>query len=199
MSNSEPENRLLAALPRADFLRLTAGMSEVIFETKETAYRAGGPINYVYFPRTGVLSAVVVMRDGASAEVGLIGNEGVAGVAAFLGPFQAAVYPYTRGTMAASARTAACNSVHPNVERLARWLLMCHDRVGGDEFPITHEFMALMLGVRRATVTVTAGAIQSAGFIQYRHGQMRILDRAGLEATSCECYAAVRDVFKQAE
>jgi CRP-like cAMP-binding protein len=108
------------------------------------------------------------------------------------GPLRDAVHAYARGLLAAAGRVAACNALHPNDERLARWLLMCQDRVGGDEFPLTHEFMATMLGVRRATVTVTAGTLQSAGLIAYRHGRVRVLDRAGLEAAACECYAHMR-------
>ena len=75
----------------------------------------------------------------------------------------------------------------------ARWLLACRDRVGTDEFPLTHEFLAVMLGVRRATVTVTAGTLQTAGLIAYRHGRVTVRDRAGLEESACECYAAIRD------
>jgi CRP-like cAMP-binding protein len=90
------------------------------------------------------------------------------------------------------AQTAACNGCHPVEERLARWLLMAHDRAGGDVFPMTQEFIATMLGVRRAGVSVTAGILQRAGVITYKHGHIAILDRPGLESTSCECYGAVR-------
>ena len=77
------------------------------------------------------------------------------------------------------------------------WLLRCRDAVGADEFPMTHEFMAVMLGVRRATVTVTAGTLQSAGIITYRHGRLRILDALGLESAACECYAVIRDALNR--
>src|SRR5437899_2367358 len=80
-----------------------------------------------------------------------------------------------------TARQTACNALHAVEERCVRWLLMCHDRAGSDEFNLTHEFLATMLGVRRATVTVTAGALQSAGLITYRHGRVTVLDRAELE------------------
>jgi CRP-like cAMP-binding protein len=90
------------------------------------------------------------------------------------------------------ARSAACNGRHNIEQRLARWLLMAHDRVEGDEFPMTHEFLSMMLGVRRAGITVAAGTLQKAGLIRYERGRMAITDRPGLEAASCECYGIAR-------
>jgi len=91
------------------------------------------------------------------------------------------------------ARTAACNGRHHIDQRLARWLLMAHDRTtGNDEFPMTHEFLAMMLGVRRAGVTIAAGHLQKAGFIHYERGCIEVTDRPGLESVSCECYGIVR-------
>ncbi len=90
----------------------------------------------------------------------------------------------------------ACNGLHSAEERCARWLLMTHDRVGSDSFPITQEFLAEMLGVRRTTVGLVAGALQSAGLIRYRRGQMNILDRPGLEQVSCECYGIMRSAYE---
>jgi CRP-like cAMP-binding protein len=95
------------------------------------------------------------------------------------------------------AQTAACNGRHPVEERLARWLLMTHDRAGVDTFPMTQEFIAMMLGVRRAGVSVAAGLLQRTGVITYKHGYIAVLDRAGLEGTSCECYGAVRGHFER--
>jgi CRP-like cAMP-binding protein len=90
------------------------------------------------------------------------------------------------------ARTAACNGRHQIEQRLARWLLMAHDRAKGDEYPMTHEFLSMMLGVRRAGITVAAGLLQKAGFIRYERGHIQVTDRAGLESVSCECYGVVR-------
>jgi CRP-like cAMP-binding protein len=93
------------------------------------------------------------------------------------------------------SQSAACNRLHPIEERAARWLLMTHDRVDADTFPITHDFLASMLGVRRPSVTVAAGILQKAGFIRYRRGHMTILERERLEEAACECYAIVREQF----
>ncbi len=90
---------------------------------------------------------------------------------------------------------AACNRLHSVYERCARWLLMTGDRVGSNEFPLTHEFLAIMLGSRRAGVTVAAAILQKAGFIHYSHGTITIADRAGLEATTCECYRITTNQF----
>jgi CRP-like cAMP-binding protein len=87
--------------------------------------------------------------------------------------------------------TAACNSRHLIEQRLARWLLMAHDRVDRDDFPMTHEFLSMMLGVRRASVSVAAKGLQQAGLIGYEQGRIRVTDRPGLEAAACECHGAV--------
>ena len=93
------------------------------------------------------------------------------------------------------AQTAACNGRHAIEQRLARWLLMTHDRVEGDSFTMTQEFLSIMLGVRRPGVTVAIGALQRAGFVEHRRRTMRVLDRAGLEAACCECYAMAKRRF----
>lgn len=93
------------------------------------------------------------------------------------------------------SQSAACAHLHPLEERCCRWLLMTHDRMHSDEFRLTQEFLAMMLGVRRAGVTVAAGALQKAGLISYRHGVVTILDREGLEAKSCECYKVSKAEF----
>jgi CRP-like cAMP-binding protein len=93
------------------------------------------------------------------------------------------------------SQTAACNGRHHVEQRLARWMLMAHDRAEGDEFPMTHEFLSMMLGVRRSGVTVAAGTLQKAGLIRYGNGRMTVTDRPGLEAAACECYGTVRREF----
>jgi CRP-like cAMP-binding protein len=90
-----------------------------------------------------------------------------------------------------STQLAACNRLHDVVSRLARWLLMSHDRIGSSTLPLTQDFLAQMLGIRRASVTVAAGALQKSGTIEYSRGSVRILDRAKLEAAACDCYHVI--------
>lgn len=99
---------------------------------------------------------------------------------------------YNQSLLVQAAQIAACNRLHPVEERCARWLLMTHDRVGRDEFMLTQEFLSQMLGVRRARVNVAAGILQRAGLIGYSRGRIRLTDREGLEAASCECYGVIR-------
>ena len=103
---------------------------------------------------------------------------------------------YTQELALQSAQIAACNRLHPVEERLARWLLMSEDRVGKSTFILTQEFLAHMLGTRRASVTIAAGTLQKAGLITYRRGQVKIESRAELEKVSCECYQAIREQMK---
>jgi len=102
------------------------------------------------------------------------------------------VLRYANVVMATLAQNAACNRSHSLEERLARWLLITHDRVDGDEFPLTQEFLAQMLGVRRPTVSLAGAALQKEGVIRYSRGRITIRDRARLEATSCRCYHYIR-------
>jgi CRP-like cAMP-binding protein len=114
------------------------------------------------------------------------------------GPFRHLVQNYLQALFTQISQAAACNRLHSNEERLSRWLLMSHDRVGTDTFPITHEFLAQMLGSRRATVTLSAGLLQAAGLIRYHRGQVTILDRVGLENVSCECYRVIKSALDRA-
>lgn len=100
---------------------------------------------------------------------------------------------YTAAFIKQVSQTAACNNHHSIEERLARWLLMCHDRISLDELQLTQEFIANMLGSRRPTVSMAAAALQTEGLIHYKHGHIKIIDRQGLEAFSCECYEALKE------
>jgi CRP-like cAMP-binding protein len=116
------------------------------------------------------------------------------------GAFHELITRYTEAHIGVIMQSTACNAVHHVDQRLARWLLMAHDRMETDQYPLTQEFAAMMLGAARPTVSIAAGALQAAGLISYRHGQVTILDRARLESASCECYRAgnrlVRSVFE---
>jgi hypothetical protein len=105
------------------------------------------------------------------------------------------VQRYSQGFVTLMMHSTACMALHEVQERCCRWLLMTHDRVGRDDFQLSQEFLAVMLGSTRPTVNVVAGTLQRAGLITYRHGHMTIVNREGLEAASCECYGTVRAHF----
>ena len=111
------------------------------------------------------------------------------------GAFYNLVIRYNQGLMTQLMQTTACNGLHSVEKRCCRWLLTMHDRIERDEFPLTQEFLATMLGVRRPTVTLVAAALQQQGLISYRRGYVTIVDRKRLEAASCECYATVKASF----
>jgi CRP-like cAMP-binding protein len=109
--------------------------------------------------------------------------------------FQSVLLRYTHALMTQISQSVVCNARHPIEGRLARWLLMYQDRLERDEFMLTHEFMAHMLGVRRASVSEVANKLQDRGFVSYQHGRFKILDRKGLEEFACECYPIVKEKF----
>ena len=112
------------------------------------------------------------------------------------GPFHALMTRYAQALVGFVMQSTACNAVHSVEQRLARWLLMAHDRVERNEFPLTQEFVAMMLGATRPTVTVVAGMLQKAGLITYHRGRVTVLDREKLESASCECYRAATDLLR---
>ena len=228
-NNERLRNKILAALSRTEWTRLSQDAAIVFLELKFLVYEAGGKIDYVYFPIEGVVSLMSMMRGNLALEVATVGNEGMVGFAAFLGgmttPVRAiAQIPgkavkitvdafreeisrggrlhellnlYTQALFTQIAQGNACNNVHSVEKRCARWLLTTHDRVDSDEFSLTQEFLAQMLGVRRATVTQVAIAFQKAGIIVYRRGSIKILKRKQLEGLSCECYQIIRDEYER--
>jgi CRP-like cAMP-binding protein len=113
------------------------------------------------------------------------------------GMLQSGLLRYTHALMAQISQSVVCNCRHEVEGRLARWLLMYHDRLDRDEFEMTHEFMANMLGVRRASVSGVAARLQERGLINYRRGHITILDRKGLESFACECYPVVQEKFEE--
>jgi CRP-like cAMP-binding protein len=130
---------------------------------------------------------VQIPNGGMRVELSVIKEEFMRG-----GQLHKLLLQYARRLMRQISQTAACNASHTAEERLARWFLMCLDRVGGNELNLTQEFMAEMLGTRRATVSLAAMVLQNDGLIQYNRGKIKIIDRPGLEAFTCECYEATR-------
>jgi CRP-like cAMP-binding protein len=214
-------NRLLAAIPAADYARILPSLTVVPLKLKAVLHKTGEPVQYVYFPGGGFCSKVATLEDGGMVEVATIGREGMVGTQAVLeggpensstivqgetetcyrmtaddfrremdrrGPFYRLITHYAQALVGFIIQSTACNAAHTVEQRLARWLLMARDRMGSDEFPLTQEFVAMMLGAARPTVTVVAGTLQKAGLIKYRHGHVTIVDGEQLEAASCECY-----------
>lgn len=228
-SNGRPKNRLLAALPAADFQRLSPFLTKVPIRLKQVLHRSGEPIRTVYFLNGGMASITTVLADGTTVEAATVGDEGMLGVEAFLsantvapgetliqvpdgdaeaisvddfrretqrqGAFHELVGRYTQVVIAQMMQSAACNALHHVQQRCARWLLMTHDRMHEQDFTLSHEFLAVMLGVQRPTVSVVAETLQHAGLIHYTHGRVTVTNRPGLEAAACECYPIIRAHF----
>ena len=112
------------------------------------------------------------------------------------GAFYELLTRYGQALVGFIMQSTACNAVHSVEQRLSRWLLLAHDRVGKDDFPLTQELAAMMLGTSRPTVTVVAGTLQKAGLIKYRRGHVTIVDRENLEAASCECYQTATELLR---
>ncbi len=216
-------NRLLAALPAADYARILPSLTVVPLKLKNVLHKPGEAIQDVYFPGGGFCSMLTVLEDGGMVEIATIGREGMVGVSAVLdgtpvtsaamvqgetdtcyrmkvdafrreierrGAFHELMVHFAQALFGFVAQSTACNAVHSVEQRLARWLLMARDRMGSDEFPLTQEFVAMMLGATRPTVTVVAGTLQKAGLITYHRGHVTIVDPEKLEGASCECYRA---------
>jgi CRP-like cAMP-binding protein len=226
-SHNPQQNHLLAALPPEEFGRLLPYLELVSLPLGEVLYESGNRLRHVYFPTTSIVSLLYVMEDGASAEIAVVGNEGILGIALFMGgettPSRAVVQSaghgyrlqaellknefnragpmlhlllrYTQALITQMAQTAVCNRHHSVDQQLCRWLLMSLDRLPSNELSMTQELIANMLGVRREGVTEAAGKLQSAGLIHYRRGHITVINRAGLEARACECYAVVKKEF----
>jgi CRP-like cAMP-binding protein len=113
------------------------------------------------------------------------------------GPFRAAVARYAQANVLQIMQCNACNVLHRLEQRCCRWLLQTHDRVGGDEFLLKHQFLAMMLGTTRPAVTVVMGSLQKKGIVSSRYGRMRVIDRKELERASCECYSVIAGHFKR--
>lgn len=228
-STALPTNQLLCALPPDVALQVHACIEAVQLEAGEVLYEAGSVLRHVHFPVTAVVSLVSPLRDGAGAEVAVVGAEGVAGVCAFMGggnalsravvqrpgtawrmaardvaalardlePVRQLLLRYAQVLFTHMAQTSACHRHHALMAQLCRWLLQHLDRQAGCELQVTHERIAGLLGVRREGVTSAALKLQRQGFIAYRRGHIRVLDRRGLEQHSCECYGATRRAFAQ--
>ena len=227
-STQEPRNnQLLAALPAAEWQRWLPQLEWVEMPLGQVLYESGTTLSHVYFPLTAIVSLLYVMENGASAEIAVVGNEGIVGISLFMGgestPSRAVVQSaghgfrlnaqtmkdefnragpvlhlllrYTQALITQMAQTAVCNRHHSLDQQLCRWLLLSLDRLQGNDLVMTQELIANMLGVRREGVTEAALKLQNVGLISYARGHISVLDRAGLEQRTCECYAVVKKEY----
>lgn len=220
-------NHLLAGLPRGDLGRLLPHLKSVPLTLGQVLYEPGARIRHCYFPNEGVVSLLTVLEPHKSAEVGMVGSEGVVGMSAAVGinvsqlravvqgagsalrmtaaalqaEFAASnalhrgLFRFGHSLMGQVAQTAACNRFHTAEKRLARWLLVTRDRLRSETFSLTHQFLSLMIGVRRVGVTNAAGSLAKRNLISYSRGNIRILNSKGLQAASCKCYDAVKAMY----
>jgi CRP-like cAMP-binding protein len=218
------KNLLLSALPDPEWQRWAQQLERVDMPLGQVLYESGDTLKYMYFPLTSIVSLLYVMENGASAEIAVVGNEGLVGVSLFMGgestssravvqsagagcrlrasvmkeefdragPVLHLLLRYTQALLTQMAQTAVCNRHHSLDQQLCRWLLLSLDRLEGHELVMTQELIANMLGVRREGVTEGALRLQKDGLIRYARGRITILDRKGLEARTCECYAVVK-------
>jgi CRP-like cAMP-binding protein len=217
-------NTILLSIVDSDYNSLRPHLEYLQLPDHQVLHEAGSRLEFVYFPNRGLISLVVAMKDGKTAEAGVVGNEGFTGIPAAVGlsrsPLQAVVqisgdgfrvavgtvqkilesaphlqlllnrYAVLQGMQV--AQTAACNRLHDLEQRLARWLLMTQDRVDSECLPITHDFLATMLGTNRSSVSLAAGILQREKSIEYTHGAVTIVNRKRLEVSACECYAVMQ-------
>jgi CRP-like cAMP-binding protein len=222
-------NHLVAALPGDVLAAWLPLLEPVNLPVGKILYESGSTLSHVYFPSTAIVSLMYVTEAGASAELAVVGNEGLVGISLFMGgkttPNRAVVQSaghahclpgaaaesgfnrsvavthlflrYTQALITQLAQTAVCNRHHSIEQQLCRCLLMRLDRVQGSQLAMTQEWIADLLGVRREGVTDAAVRLQRAGMIRYARGHITVVDRKGLEARSCECYAVVKKEYER--
>ncbi|MFY9136611.1 MAG: Crp/Fnr family transcriptional regulator [Zwartia sp.] len=215
-------NHILEEMPAAVLSRWHDELEEVSLKRGDVLYQAGSKMHYGYFPVTAIVSILSDLENGSSAEVAVIGNEGVIGASIFMGDsltshsavvlsagqgyrlkaslmreefnqsnaVMQVLLCYMQTLIAQMCQTAACNRHHTLNQQLCRLLLLINDRMEGNDVLMTQELLARTLGVRREGVTEAALLLQKSGLIRYSRGRIEILDRAGIEDRSCECYVS---------
>src|SRR6185503_2221776 len=229
MASNPRQNRLLARLAPKDFDALRPHLQAVDLPLRLELEKPGRRIENVYFFETGIASVVAVSLKNKRVEVGLIGCEGMSGIAVVLGNHQTpnstymqlggaghrmsadalrdamaknaglqiVFLKYVQAFLVQTSHTAICNARSRLDERLARWILMAHDRATGSTIPLTHEFLALMLGVRRAGVTETLQTLVSQGLVKSARGEITVLDRKGLEGRAGDSYGLPEKEYRR--
>lgn len=220
-------NWLLASLEAEDFAALESHLDLVELPRGQVLYESGDPLRHAYFPHYAVVSLVNMMEDGGTVEVALFGRGGVlgralvtrkafgryvvqiAGTASRIAverldevsnarpKLRRLLQRYGEVLLAQTFQILSCNAVHPVEARCCRWILMAQDRADQEALPLTHEFLAEMLGVQRSTVSVVTRTLQTAGLIRQSRGGITVVDREGLEETICECYDKIRRLYQR--
>ncbi len=226
---SPRQNHLLAALPAAVYQTWLPQLESVDLPLGTVLYESGTTLSHIYFPTTAIVSMLYVMENGESAEVAIVGNDGLVGIALFMGggstPSRALVQngglgyrlpaafakqqfedckpvmhlflSFTQALMAQMTQTGACNKHHSLDQQLCRWLLLTLDRYQGMELHMTKQLIANMLGVTGAVMRDGAQKLENEGLLHYADGNITVLDRAGLEKRTCECYALVKKEYQR--
>lgn len=226
MASSPPRspNRLLAALPEPEWSRWQPLLEPVDLPLGAVLSASGTRMSHVVFPTTALVSLLYTLEGGDTAEIAVVGRDGLVGISLFMGgettpsdavvqiagaglrlrsdalvaefrrggPVMQLLLRYTQALITQMTQTAVCNRHHSLEQQLCRWLLLSLDRLDGLELVMTQELIANMLGVRREGVSAAAGDLQRDGLIDYRRGHITVLDRAGLERRTCECYGVVK-------
>lgn len=217
-------NKVLLAMPDNEYKLMRSDLTHIDLPSHLSLHEPTQKIEFVYFPNRGMVSQVVVTKDGRTVEVGVVGKEGYVGAGLAAGLSRSSVreiiqiagdgfrvmgnalerilrsapqlqtilnrHAGLQGMQV--AQTAACNRLHDIEQRLSRWLLMTQDRVDSGVLPITHDFVATMMGTDRPTVSLSAAVLQKKGIIEYVRGAVKIVNRRKLEKTACECYGVIR-------
>ncbi|HRQ66826.1 MAG TPA: Crp/Fnr family transcriptional regulator [Xanthomonadaceae bacterium] len=227
-SDAPRRNRILAALPEADYQRLLPALEPFPLPQGWAVHGAGRRQTHLYFITRGVVSRSCLTEEGKGVEFSTTGSEGVVGVTLCLGggstssqaevivegfsfrlaadlllrelgahgPLMELLLRYTQSLMDEAGQIGACSRHHSLQHRLCRWLLSLHDRSDDERLPVTHDTIAQMLGVRREGVTQAVGKLHAQGLIDCQRGHIDMLDREGLEAQACECYAVIRQAHE---
>jgi CRP-like cAMP-binding protein len=217
-------NKVLLAMLDDEYKLIRPDLTYVDLPHHLSLHEPTQNIEFVYFPNRGMVSQVVVTKDGRTVEVGVVGKEGYVGAGLAAGLSRSSVREIIQiagdgfrimgsalGRILRSApqlqvmlnrqtglqgmqvaQTAACNRLHDIEQRLSRWLLMTQDRVDSGALPITHDFIATMMGTDRSTVSLAAAALQKKGIIEYVRGAVKVVNRRKLEKSACECYGVIR-------
>jgi CRP-like cAMP-binding protein len=217
-------NRVLLATPDNEYELMRPDLAFIDLPHHLSLHEPTQKIEFVYFPNRGMVSQVVVTKDGRTVEVGVVGHEGYVGAGLAVGlsrssvreviqiagdgfrmtgnalerilrsapQLQVLLNRHTGLQGMQVAQTAACNRLHDIQQRLSRWLLMTQDRVGTGLLPITHDFIATMMGNDRSTVSLAASVLQKKGILEYVRGAVKIVNRRILEKSACECYAVIQ-------